>query len=378
MSSSRPRTPPPPTVTQLLVKGGNWTDAFLDHLDAQGLGHPTVARLGYRVPAGTNQLDALPWSNIDTITIVFSDDVLVEANDLTLHGTNISTYDAAAFSYDPATRTATWTFAEPLDTDRLSITLADTVRNVVDSELDGEWTNTVSAFPSGDGVAGGAFRFLFNILPGDVTGNGDVDIADASGMAVNWGSGGSRWMRADFNGDGQVDSSDAAVLTAHRGTRLPSWLLGDANVDGTVNEKDALIVTGHRHQAGGWFEGDFNGDGMVDDRDASIMAAHWRETVEMQTRVLQVETPEADPVVTLDARFIGPRQTTASPVARRRIEPCRAVGQADALTVERTAPSVAAAHDAALAAALDDGESLDYLLLPIPSSTRPARRRPSR
>ena len=118
-----------PAVESVLVKGTTWTDAFLDYLDAEGLGHPDVARLGYRVPTGAAQLDSLPWGNIDTITIVFDEDVVVAREDLTLAGINVAEYAVAEFSYDAATHAATWTLAQRIDTDRVSIALADTVQD---------------------------------------------------------------------------------------------------------------------------------------------------------------------------------------------------------------------------------------------------------
>jgi hypothetical protein len=155
-------------------------------------------------------------------------------------------------------------------------------------------------------------------------------------------------------------------------------MLGDANVDGTVDDKDALILATHWHKAGGWADGDFNGDGRVDDRDASIMAAHWHEAAETWTPVVEVELPVGvpvdEPVATIDARFIGPRQASALPVVRRRIEPCRRL---DGGLGEALAESVTnAARDAVLAESIGDAELIAYRLAWSDEFAQPHGRRP--
>ncbi|MCX7424207.1 MAG: dockerin type I domain-containing protein [Planctomycetia bacterium] len=118
------------------------------------------------------------------------------------------------------------------------------------------------------------------------------------------------------------------------------YRLGDANLDGTVDDRDASILGAHWHTPSGatWIDGDFNGDGRVDDRDACILAAHWGAVAELATPVEAASRPADKPVVAGDTRFVGPRQTSPSPVERRRLSsPREAASQA----------AFAEAHDSA-------------------------------
>jgi beta-fructofuranosidase len=58
------------------------------------------------------------------------------------------------------------------------------------------------------------------LIPGDSDGDGDVDEADATRLAANWGTtvtGGAR--DGDFDGDGLVGSADASIMAANWGRR---------------------------------------------------------------------------------------------------------------------------------------------------------------
>jgi hypothetical protein len=220
-----------PMVEHVLVKGSGWTDGFLDTLDLLGLGHPTETRLGYRIPDGPAQLDVLPWGNVDTISIGFSEDVDVEEGDLALWGVNVADYVAqvgfapGSFSYNSATFTATWTLAQPIGADKLLIDLDGDTGGVTDAAgnvlLDGEWQNGVSTV-SGNNEPGGDFRFRLNVLPGDVDQSGEVDDLDASILGAHWHQqADATWEMGDFNGDGKVNDKDAAILAAHWGMQLP-------------------------------------------------------------------------------------------------------------------------------------------------------------
>ncbi|MBN1590193.1 MAG: hypothetical protein JW888_11820 [Pirellulales bacterium] len=60
-------------------------------------------------------------------------------------------------------------------------------------------------------------------VPGDATGDGVVDEADAARLAEYWGATGVDWMWGDFDDDGFVGPRDAAILAAHwtRGPVVP-------------------------------------------------------------------------------------------------------------------------------------------------------------
>jgi len=212
----------PPTVEGVFVKGTTWDSAFLNSLDSQGSGLASVPGLGYAVPDGAAQLNTLPWSNIDTISVAFSEDVVVGQGDLAISGVNVPAYTITGFNYDAIAHTATWTLAAPINTDRLAITLVDSVHDALGHALDGQWHDGTSAFPSGDGTAGGSFRFAVNVLPGDANHDGVVNAVDAALVMANWGVSGAVLIPGDFTGDGRVDANDEAILGSRWGARLPA------------------------------------------------------------------------------------------------------------------------------------------------------------
>jgi hypothetical protein len=96
-----------------------------------------------------------------------------------------------AFSYDSLAQTATWTFTTSLADGRYLVRLSDAVESLDGKALDGEFFNPISVsdtgsatFPSGDGDAGGEFRFRFTVLAGD----SDHDNVDGATDYSNWQS----------------------------------------------------------------------------------------------------------------------------------------------------------------------------------------------
>jgi VCBS repeat-containing protein len=169
-----------PTVAGVEVWSSSWSSTFKDYLSSQGLGS-----VGYRIPTGSaDQLRNLPWSNLDQITIVFSEDVVVAQDDLVITGVTNATYATSAFTYDPATFTATWTLSTAISNDKVRLSLfGDAVSGVRSATtgvaLDGEFTESVDTYASsGDGTAGGDFRFRFDVLTGDVDDSGGVTSVD--------------------------------------------------------------------------------------------------------------------------------------------------------------------------------------------------------
>jgi len=114
---------PAPVVQEVLVRGHDWTPAFLENLQFKGLGAG-----GYSIPANA-QLATLPWNNIDQIRIRFDQDVVVQENQLSIRGVNVSVpaFAVNGFSYDSTTFTATWTLAAPLPADKVQLALSDQV-----------------------------------------------------------------------------------------------------------------------------------------------------------------------------------------------------------------------------------------------------------
>lgn len=281
--------PGPPKVMEVLASGTDWDPLFFSHLATLGLGTG-----GYSIPTGSAaQLTTLPWRNVDKFKIRFSENVNVNENDLAVTGINVATYAFApgGFSYDPSTFTATWMLAAPVAADRLVLTLSDAVRDVTDEMLDGEWVDGSSAMPSGEGTAGGAFEFGVNVLPGDASGNGMVQIEDFTLWADSFEKplGTPGLERADFNADGAVDTGDFTTWADRFDEALPDaessesqTLLGDASGNGIVDIEDFTIWADYvilPPGTPGWEQADFNNDGVVDIADYTIWADHFGETL---------------------------------------------------------------------------------------------------
>lgn len=87
---------------------------------------------------------------------------------------------------------------------------------------DGITPSTIFLFGN-DGTAGGTTSGVFNIVPipgcpGDINGDGVVNLDDFAILAVNFGSGpGSTLSHGDLNGDGSVNLDDFAILAVNFG-----------------------------------------------------------------------------------------------------------------------------------------------------------------
>jgi hypothetical protein len=215
----------PPTVTDVAVASTDWEPAFFSYLNPSGTGID-----GYSIPVGSSaQSNSLPWVNIDQIKIQFSEDVLVDATDLALSGTSTATYVVEHFHYDPGTYIATWTLDSPLEADRLLIDLdADGLGAITDldaNELDGEWTNESSSFPSGNSTAGGDFEFRLNVLPGDAVVSSGVNYWDYANVYSKDGTSstdGGYIAQYDLDGSGLIENADVQEVLDHLWDTLPS------------------------------------------------------------------------------------------------------------------------------------------------------------
>lgn len=224
----------PPHVTGVLVRGSTWSNEFLAELGRLGVGTG-----GYAIPVGgCDQLATIPWTNIDQIVVDFDEDVVISYDDLSLAGLNISVYafGPGGFSYDPAARRAIWTLAEPIRADKLFITLSDQVTDTAPdaNRLDGDWTNVLDTFPSGNGVAGNAFRISMNMLPADVDRDDAVSPVDrATVISRSFSEIGHAgyFARHDLDGNGRIDVVDVALANNHIGTTLPVGNPGGSSVN---------------------------------------------------------------------------------------------------------------------------------------------------
>ena len=148
---------------------------------------------------------------------------------------NRASYAFSGFAFDAATRTATWTLADVPANDKLLLDLdadsPDGVRGTGGGAfLDGEWANGTDTFPSGDGTAGGDFRFRLNVLVGDADRSGKVNALDLSDVkrrlnrtTTNPGTGTSAYsVFADATGNGQINSLDLSAVKQRLNQSLPT------------------------------------------------------------------------------------------------------------------------------------------------------------
>ncbi|MGB7159382.1 MAG: S8 family serine peptidase, partial [Tepidisphaeraceae bacterium] len=222
-----------PTVTGVFVAGTAWNANFLNFLATSGVGDATY---GFRIDP-SDQTNELPWTNLNKLSVRFSEDVVVSEDDLAVIGVNVASYGfaAATFSYDPVTFTATWTLAAPVAADKLLLDLdaaaASGVTDAAGNALDGEWTNPIApavsadTYPSGDGTPGGDFRFRLNVLPGDVNRSGGAVVGSDVTLtrnAQNFTPGtGLYTIFKDVNGTGSILGSDVTLVRNRQGFTLP-------------------------------------------------------------------------------------------------------------------------------------------------------------
>jgi hypothetical protein len=231
-----------PKVTAVELGSTQWNSAFVSFLQSQGLGSG-----GYAIPAGSNQLKSLPWTNLNQVRITFDQDVHVIAADLSVSGTNVTAYAFSDFSYNPNTFTATWTLAQTLAKDKILLDLDANgmypVHNAEGLALDGAWTNGAGSFPSGNGDAGNEFKFQVNVLPGDADGNNFVNSTDWNAVKLkngkNAGNAGYN-IRYDINGTGSITLDDSNLVSARIGHQLPA-----GNPAGTTNSAPTALPLGN-------------------------------------------------------------------------------------------------------------------------------------
>ncbi len=225
-------------VSGIWVRGTTWTDEFKDELARLGLGDD-----GYSLVVGScDQLLDLPWTNINQIVVEFDEDVFVSAADLKLAGLNRTNYPIRAdqFQYDPVSRRAVWTLGVPIAADKLLLTVSEGIKDLVGNPLDGDWSNVIGQYPSGDGRSGGDFRFLFTVLPGDVTRDGTVDRTDvilSSRSAFFDPTHGAYDPFHDVDADGRISVNDAVLTRNHQGLVLPT-----GNLQGGVHPASVVNV----------------------------------------------------------------------------------------------------------------------------------------
>ncbi len=247
------------------------------------------------------QLKTVPVGGANVIEIDFSEHVNISENQLRVVGLKTGALPTVAqngFSYDSNTRIARWQFTEPLEAEQYALEVSDTVTDVDDKFLDGEWTNPqdihvsansgVSEFPSGDGIEGGDFTFVITILPGDLNRDNSVNLLTDifPALAAIGQPGLQSFTTGDFDGDGSVNQlTDIFPALANIELTYDFTILdiaADFNGDFTVDETDlGILLPGYFAGLTGVTkaEGDANGDGILDDDDVWIWEFQFRINV---------------------------------------------------------------------------------------------------
>lgn len=122
------------------------------------------------------------------LTITFHKPVGVNSSHISLVGATGGAV-AADISYDPGASTVTIEPLSVLAADEYTLTVSDGVRDVAANlALDGEIGTGPAAFPSGDGLPGGAASWTFTVVPADLVGDmncdGLIDFFDIDGFLL--------------------------------------------------------------------------------------------------------------------------------------------------------------------------------------------------
>jgi hypothetical protein len=150
----------------------------------------------------------LPFFNIQTIKVVFSDNVDLSGATTQLLGINVPNYAISAPSYDPSTFTATWTLPAALGADRLTLNITGVTAPPVNG--------------TGPNIVADPYSAAFAVLPGDVDGDGAVTIADAIDVRDDIQAfGGQYLIWADVDGSGIIDLTDLTAVRNRIGSVLP-------------------------------------------------------------------------------------------------------------------------------------------------------------
>ncbi len=175
-------------------------------IDVPGVNDPgAIVDMGayeYTLPLAASGSRFLLNAVKPSVRISFNGDVsaiTLSAGDLLLENLSsaqpIDCSAVATVAYDPATRSATWSFAALL--------------------ADGNYRATLpagSVSDAGGNALASDYSFEFFALAGDANHDRTVDITDLGILATNWQGNGKTFSEGDFNYDGIVDISDLGIL----------------------------------------------------------------------------------------------------------------------------------------------------------------------
>jgi len=271
------------TVTGVYVRGSSWVAGFLARLPFTTLdGEP----LGWQLPDGLAQLataSSVSWNNVDVLSVQFDQPIAQPAVDalqlvLGTAGGNQTIVPTALPTLLAGGTVAQWTLPASLTNGRYVISIAAAgITNVEGTAtLDGEWTTWTSTFAmgSGDGSEGGTFNFFFNVLVGDVNGDGIMNAGDLSAirnsltspMNTPLAADGSNY-RLDIDGTNSLNASDLsktrAQLASALGTTLASLLPVTAPAESATRsmksfaalaeESEGTLASGLSAEAWAWY-----------------------------------------------------------------------------------------------------------------------------
>lgn len=235
-----------PRITQVSVGDINWTADFKKVLGGSF----------FAIPAGASQLTPLPFASFNTIQLTFDVAMSSVPQRITLSGVSgqVRSFSLSSTSQDQrvANYYADGIIPNPVrEADRFTFTVeSSSAVSAVGQQLNGEWTNGQSQFPSGDQNPGGDFNFAFNFVPGDVDRSGVVTAFDLVLMRNRIG----RTTTAhgtstidysyalDLDGNGVVGATDLVTVRNRIGTRLPdatpTLVFGQRRIDWATHRRD--------------------------------------------------------------------------------------------------------------------------------------------
>ncbi len=221
----------PAEVTGIWAGSSNWSGTFDGYLVTRGVGNSSFPSAGYALRTGGAQTTALPWSNINKITVQFDESLAsLNQNSLVLAGGTgagiLATPTVTSFT-SLGDNTYQWALSAPLSNDHYLISFmsngANGVNDTRGAPLSGDWSTASSVFPSGNGLSGGDFNFYFNVLPGDTNQNGTVNASDANLIktVLNFRTSSSGYNPSyDIDGNGTINALDVNLAKSALNARL--------------------------------------------------------------------------------------------------------------------------------------------------------------
>jgi len=207
----------PPTIGAVKVASTAWSIGFTNFLDpVDGDNTDGSDGKGFQIPTDTpaNQLRPLPWTNMNSIVLAFSEQVIgVNLANIDVIGVNKLDYKVAggappqltSVTYNSATNEATLSFNGSLTVDKLLIKIG----------------NGLVQDTTGNALA--AYSFRLNVLPGDVNQNAVVANNDITLIRAQLGLGPEALYdpRRDLNGNGVIANNDVTLARPRLGNQLP-------------------------------------------------------------------------------------------------------------------------------------------------------------